>query len=150
MANQLTRKGVETLLELASGGSTSAGESGIAFAATKIILMHSSSTPTSNPTDATFGAIGAGGKDFFEVATGNGYTAGGNAIDETNWAYDAANGRITLDDYTWTASGGTIAGIAGAFLANAADEVLGYWERTALTLADGESFTLDSLTITIA
>ena len=98
MANALTRKGVESLLERASGASTSAGESGLAFAATAILLMHSSSTPTTNPTDATYGAIGASGKSFFEVASGNGYTAGGNTINETNWAYDAANGRITLDD----------------------------------------------------
>lgn len=148
MANFLTRKGVETCLKIASGAGTSVGESGLAYAGTQIILMHSSSTPVVNPSDATYGAIGASGKDFFEVATGNGYTSGGITIDETDWTYDAANNRITLADQSWTASGGTIAGIAGAFIANAANQVLVYWTRDATTLADGATFTLDDLTIT--
>jgi hypothetical protein len=136
MANSLTNKGEEYAL-FGDGASDGA----IGRLGTKIKLYTSGSTPNKD------------GTGFTEVANGNGYTTGGNAITIANWTYAvvSTNGRITLADQVWTASGGNIVNIAGAMLTNAADAVLGWWERsTPTTLTPGDSITLDDLYIELA
>ena len=136
MANSLTNKGEEYAL-FGDGSSDGA----IARMAAKVKLYASGSTPNKN------------GTGFTEVSNGNGYTTGGAAITVSNWTYAvvSSNGRITLDDQLWTASGGNIANIAGAFITDAGDNVLAWWERsTATTLTPGDSITLDDLFIELA
>jgi hypothetical protein len=56
-----------------------------------------------------------------------------------------------LADQVWTATGGSIANIAGSYITNAAGDVLAWWERTTpLTLLDGEAVTDDDLTIQVS
>jgi len=67
----------------------------------KCALLDSGATPAS-ATDVTFTTI-----DADELATANGYTAGGTTCAAT-WA--TSSGTLTFDvaDATWTASGGSI------------------------------------------
>jgi len=86
--------------------------------------------------------------DLAEIGAGNGYTAGGE--DSTN-AYSEATGTGTMTavDITWTASGGTIGPFQYAILYNdtptsPVDPLIAWWDHgSALTLNDGESFTVD-------
>jgi hypothetical protein len=117
----------------------SASDGGFARMATKLKLYKSGSTPAKD------------GTGFTEVDPGYGYTTGGKAVSRANWAYLSGPSRITLADQVWTAAGGSIPDIAGAYLTNAADEVMAWWERTPpLTLLDGESITADDLTVQVS
>ena len=132
MANSLTLKGQEYMLH----GTSSDG--GFSRLATKLKLYTSASTPAKD------------GTGFTEVANGNGYTTGGIAIVRANWTLelDSGNNRIRLANQVWTASGGSIANIAGVFATDASDNVLAWWERSSpITIASGDTFTADSLYI---
>jgi hypothetical protein len=134
MANSLTYKGEEYALN-----GDGASDGGVARKATKVKLYQSGSTPAKD------------GTGFTEVANGNGYTTGGHAITTVDWTYDSLNSKITLADQVWTASGGSISNIAGAYITDAADAVMAWWERaSAITLASGDSLTLDDLAIALA
>ena len=86
--------------------------------------------------------------DMVEITAENGYTAGGDDITNTT---SVVGGTVTVDavDVVFTASGGTI----GPFqyvvayndtLAGPVDALIAWWDRgAALTLQDGESFTVD-------
>jgi len=86
--------------------------------------------------------------DMVEIAAGNGYTAGGD--DVTN-SLSVAAGTVTLVavDVVITASGGTIGPFQFVVAYNdtqtaPADALISWWDRgAALTLQDGESFTVD-------
>lgn len=132
MANSLTNKGEEYML-IGDGG----GDGSFARKAAKVKLYDSTSTPAK------------GGSGFNEVAAGNGYTTGGQAISLVNWSFSVVSnqGQIVLDDQVWTASGGPISNIAGAFITDSGDLPLAWWERTPFTLQDTETLTLDDLTI---
>ena len=131
MASSLTYKGEEYML---NGDGSSDG--GMARLAVKVKLYANGSAPAKD------------GSGMVEVVNGNGYVTGGNALIATNFTYASAPSRITLDDQTWTASGGSIANIAGAYITDASDNVLAWFERSSLlTLDDGDSITLDDLTI---
>ena len=85
--------------------------------------------------------------DLAEIATGNGYTGG---EDVTN-AYSEASGTGTLTgtDIVITASGGSIGAFQYVVLFNdtptsPADPLIAWWDYgSALTLNDGDSFTID-------
>lgn len=133
MANSLTNLGEE--LALFGDG---VGDGSIARLATAIRLFDSTSTPAKD------------GTGFVEVANGNGYTTGGQAITVADWTFSvlANNGQIVLDDFVWTAAGGNIANIKGAYLTDSGGSALAWWERTtAVTLTPGDSLTADNLTI---
>lgn len=132
MANSLTNKGEEYAL-IGDGSS----DGSIARLATALLLYDSTSTPDKD------------GSGFTEVANGNGYTTGGQSINVSNWTYSVVSqdGQIALDNQVWTASGGNIANILGAYLTDGSN-VLAWWERSsAVTLTPGDSLTADTLTI---
>lgn len=131
MANSLTNLGEE--YGLIGDGS---GDGSVARKGATLRLYDNTSTPAKD------------GTGFVEVATGNGYAA--KAISVSDWAFSVlgGNGRIQLADQTWTASGGNIANIAGAYLADSGGNVLAWWERpSAVTIAPGDTITADDLTI---
>ena len=86
--------------------------------------------------------------DLAEISSGNGYTAGGNdiqnAITETT-----GTATVTGVDVVITASGGSIGPFRYVVLYNdtqtsPADPLVAWWDYgSALTLLDGESFTVD-------
>ena len=86
--------------------------------------------------------------DLAEISAGNGYTAGG---EDTQNDGSEASGTLTVTgvDVSWTASGGTIGPFQYAVLYNdtptsPADPLIGWWDYgSAITLQDGESFTVD-------
>jgi len=134
MANSLTNKGEEYAL---FGDGVSDGS--IGRKATNLLLFDSTSVPLKD------------GTGFVEVANGNGYVAGtGKAVTIANWTFSVVsmNGQIVLDDQVWTASGGNIANILGAYIVDTGGNSLAWWERTsAVTLTPGDSLTADDLTI---
>jgi len=133
MASSLTYKGEEYALfgDGASDGS-------IARKATSVRLYQ-----------FTGAAPVKAGTGLVEVAGANGYTAGGIAITVGDWTYTSAPSQIALtSDPSWTAAGGAIADIGGAYIVDGSGNILAWWERSsALTLDDGDSLTLDDLTI---
>lgn len=84
-----------------------------------------------------------------EIGTGNGYTAGGTAVGSSAYSQTAGVGKLTGNDVVFTASGGTIGPFQFAVLYNdtptsPADPLIGWWDYgSALTLQDGETFTVD-------
>lgn len=87
----------------------------------------------------------------FVECSGGGYAA--KAISAPNWtAVTVSTHRgIRLADQVFTASGGAIANIAGLYITDTGGNVLGWVARTApLTLADGESLTIDDATFRFA
>jgi hypothetical protein len=96
--------------------------------------------------DAALDAVKA---DLAEITAGNGYTAGGHTV--ANQAYEQTSGtaKLTGDDITITAAGGSIGPFRYAVLYNdtpisPADPLIGAWDySSALTLLDGESLLID-------
>lgn len=87
--------------------------------------------------------------DLTEIAAGNGYTAGGTAASISASAQTSGTYKLTLADVVFTAAGGSIGPFRYAVLYNdtptsPADALIGWWDYgSALTLADGESLTVD-------
>lgn len=132
MANSLTNLGEQYMLQ-----GNGAGDGSFARLAAKVKLYLGTSVPDKD------------GTGFNEVPNGNGYVTGGQAIVLADWTFSivVTQGQIQLDDQTWTATGGNISNIAGAFVTNAANAVMAWWERTAFTLNNTETLTLDDLFI---
>lgn len=82
-----------------------------------------------------------------EIGAGNGYTAGGTAVTISSSAQVSGTYKLVGADVVFTASGGTIGPFRYAVLYNetaAADELIGWWDYgSAITLANGETFTVD-------
>ena len=83
-----------------------------------------------------------------QISAGNGYTTGGSTLtisasSQTNGTYTAA----LSTDVVFAASGGTIGPFRYVTVYNdtaSNDELVSYYDRgSALTLADGETFTID-------
>jgi hypothetical protein len=86
--------------------------------------------------------------DIAEIGAGFGYTAGGE--DSTNlYTETSGTGTMTGTDIVWTATGGTIGPFQYAVLYNdnatsPLDALVAWWDYgSALTLQDGEKFTVD-------
>jgi len=149
MANGLTNRGQDIALWQANPAGAG-GQGGIAGWSASIRLY----TSSSNVNGFKAGIVGAGG--FVEPAVANGYAP--IPVQFSSWVRSivAGNVQIVLQpagaDPQWVASGGSIDFIAGAFLMGGVGglEPLGWWERTpasAVSLAPGDSLTLDDLTI---
>jgi hypothetical protein len=86
--------------------------------------------------------------DMAEISAGNGYTAGGEDVQQ-DYTESSGTGTCTGVDIIWTASGGSIGPFRYACLYNdtpvsPADPLIGWWDYgEALTLNAGETFTLD-------
>jgi len=86
--------------------------------------------------------------DLAEIAGGNGYTAGGEDVQNT-LSEAAGTATVVATDIVWTASGGTIGPFQYAATYNdtqtsPVDPLVNWWDYgSALTLQIGESFTLD-------
>lgn len=135
MANSFTNKGQELMLF-----GTAAPNGSIANLGTKIKLYDNTSVPVK------------AGTGFVEVANGNGYTTGGQALVRADYSLSLVGGNqvITVANKLWTASGGAISNIAGAFLTDASNNVLAWWERSSsITIGAGDTITLDTLTLSI-
>lgn len=89
-----------------------------------------------------------------EISAGNGYTAGGTAASITSSGHTTGTYKLVLGDVVFTASGGTIGPFRYATLYNDtptsnsqganADPLIAWWDYgSSITLADGESFTVD-------
>ena len=87
--------------------------------------------------------------DLTEISAGNGYSAGGTAATISSSSQSSGTYKLVLADVVFTASGGTIGPFRYAVLYNdtptsPADPLIGYWDYgTSVTLADGETFTVD-------
>jgi hypothetical protein len=87
--------------------------------------------------------------DITEIAAGNGYTAGGNAVATPAYSQTSGTGKFTGADVTFTASGGSIATFRYAVLYNdtptsPAKPLIGWWDYGAgVTITDQNSFLVD-------
>ena len=77
----------------------------------------------------------------------NGYSAGGQALDNVVSSQTSGTFKLEADDEVFTASGGDLGPFRYALLYNDSatnDEVIGWWDYgSSITLSDGESFTVD-------
>lgn len=82
-----------------------------------------------------------------EITAGNGYTAGGDDITNTWSENPAATGEMVAVDVTFTASGGSIGPFRYPVIYNdtaLSDNLMSWFDHgSAVTLSDGESFTVD-------
>ncbi len=89
-----------------------------------------------------------------EISAGNGYTAGGTAASITSSGHTTGTYKLVLGDVVFTAAAGTIGPFRYATLYNDtptsnsqganADPLIAWWDYgSSITLADGESFTVD-------
>lgn len=87
--------------------------------------------------------------DLTEISAGNGYSAGGTAATISSSAQASGVYKLVLADVVFTASGGSIGPARYAVLYNdtptsPADPLIGWWDYgSSVTLADGETFTVD-------
>lgn len=85
-----------------------------------------------------------------QISAGNGYTAGGFAITVSSSAQSGGTYSLVLNAATLTASGGSIGPFRYVVLYNDTatnDELIAWLDRgVALTLADTQSYTLNSAT----
>lgn len=82
-----------------------------------------------------------------EISAGNGYTAGGTAATISSSSQTGGVYKLVLADVVFTASGGSIGPFRYVVLYDDTatnDELIGWWDYgSAVTLASGESFTVD-------
>lgn len=82
-----------------------------------------------------------------EISAGNGYSAGGPAVTVSSSSQTSGTYKLVCADVTITAAGGNVGPFRTATLYDDAatnDEVVGSWDYgSSITLADGESITID-------
>lgn len=90
--------------------------------------------------------------DITEISAGNGYTAGGQALDSVSWSETGSGTgifRFTASDEVFTASGGSIGPFRYVILyddtpTSPADPLVGYLDYgSEATITSGNTFTVD-------
>ena len=86
--------------------------------------------------------------DITEIASGNGYTTGGNTATQTSSSQTSGTYKLVLaDPASWTATPSAMATFRYAVLYNSTatnGELIGWWDYgSAVALASGDSFTVD-------
>lgn len=87
--------------------------------------------------------------DLTEIAGGNGYTAGGQALTISASAQSGGVQKVTVADISWTASGGSIGPFRYVAIYNdnptsPADPLVAWFDYgSSITLNTGETFTVD-------
>ena len=119
---------------------TAANVGGIAHIVTKLKLYDNTSAPGKNLGTATF-----------VTPSGGGYSD--KAIVKANWTPALGGGgdtEMVLANQTFTATGNPINNVSGAFITDADNNEVAWWERSSVvTLATNDSITADTLTIRI-
>lgn len=90
------------------------------------------------------------GNGIVEVATGYGYTIGGISVSVNAWAIESGSGfvQLRLAGCTWTATGGTIQDVAGAYITDEAGKVLAWIPRsTPASIPNGSTVSANNLII---
>jgi hypothetical protein len=80
-----------------------------------------------------------------DLATGGGYTQGGNNVATTSSAEAAGTySLILVDPTTWTATGGGFTARYALLINKTTNQVLGYWDYgSSQAVAAGETFVVD-------
>jgi len=116
----------------------------------KVILMQSGFTFDKDSHEKYADVSGS------ELATGNGYTAGGGTLAGVSVSEDDVNDRceVTWNNYSWTAAGGPIGPACGAIIyddTEGNDAIVGFIDfGSDYTQVDGGVATLASLTFRIS
>lgn len=84
--------------------------------------------------------------DITQIAAGNGFTTGGQALTVTSSSQTGGTYTLVItSDIVWTASGGNIATFQYLVLYNGTatnDELIGYWDiGSAQNITDGSTYT---------
>lgn len=104
-----------------------------------------SDTAPSVANDETF-------SDITEISSGNGYAAGGGTLQNVTWQETSGGSgiwRFSADDFTFTASGGSIGPFRYIIIysdtpLSPGNPLVGYLDNgSSLTLQDGNQFTVD-------
>jgi hypothetical protein len=147
MVNSITNYG--QLIMLYQDGTTTraAFEAGLAGTITNVGGIIKMMTRLRLYTSASVFTKNQSGQSVVQ-ASGGGYAA--KTISSANWTVSVSSGntQVVLADQVWTAAGGSIANIAGAYATDTDSNVIAWWERTTpITLNDMDSITADDLTI---
>lgn len=110
---------------------------GCNFSSDTLKVMLTNTAPSATADSVYSGISGT------EVASGNGYTTGGNAAALVSFTQSAGTWKLILGvPTTWTASGGSIGPFRYAVLYDATTgNLIGWWDYgSSITLASGEQF----------
>lgn len=109
---------------------------------TDVIKLYLSNTTPSAGTHTVRAAAGAGGGALEDLATGNGYTAGGADTTNTSSISGGTSSCIGVD-VEWTATGGAIPDFRYLILYNVTqgEKLIGWWDYgSVVSLADTQKF----------
>ena len=147
MANDITWYGQQVALHsddrsITGLAGTAADEGGIAHITVEIGLFDVNATRSRDPNVDTIHA---------NPPAGGGYT-GEIAITKADWTNSVPvnDAQIVLDNQVFTATGNPMNDVLGAFISDADDNILAYWERSSsIDLLTNDTITADTLTIRI-
>lgn len=100
-------------------------------------------------TNSAASATNAVRADITQIANGNGYVTNGQAVDSLDFEQTTGTAALVIADEVFTASGGSMGPFRTTVLYNdtptsPADPLIFCWDYgSSITLADGETFTVD-------